>query len=274
VSDDQKRAAERIPLEKPIEVTVNDVEGRIVEISLIGCRVEHAGRLKLGSSVTMHFVWGGERIRLKAKVSRTEMRSIGGKPGYVSALALAASLDESPNAIRKVIASLVGETIEEVEESTVFEPEPVEQPTPPPGAKAALPPTTRATRKPPTPVPKVTPRPAPFLLDHDDIEEMAASDEIVGDDEIEEMEAIEQLGQAEKVDESPLRYVECTFVRGKWIKRHVNDPKQPREGFTMIAPESEDDLDQFCRTYEVADPDTRRLIRVSFDLTIAQRNRR
>ena len=53
----------------------------------------------------------------------------------------------------------------------------------------------------------------------------------------------------------------------------VSDPKQPREGFTMIDPEDDAELDEFCKTYEVADPETRRMIRVSFEVGIAQRQR-
>ena len=71
----------------------------------------------------------------------------------------------------------------------------------------------------------------------------------------------------------PVSYVECTLSGGKWMKRRVSDPKQPREGFTMIDPEDDAELDEFCKTYEVADPETRRMIRVSFEVGIAQRQR-
>ena len=33
-------------------------------------------------------------------------------------------------------------------------------------------------------------------------------------------------------------------------------------------------LDEFCKTYEVADPETRRMIRVSFEVGIAQKGHR
>jgi len=333
VSDDQQRAAERVPLEKPIEVTLNDVGGRIIEISLIGCKVEHTGRLNMGSTVNMDFLWQHRKIRLKAKVTRTEMRPIAGKPGYLSALQLAATLEESPTPLRRVIAGLLDQPFDEPDEP---EPEPVKEripdrpaprPTSSPGSRpspqpvASRPPASSPIKPkpsapigrpstqpvsrqtpavaqpikpkpsitvpappalpiskpapavppvgpaPPAPAVKpVTPQAAPVVVD-EEIEEISASAEIRDDEKAEE---IEELGSAEEISETPPDFLECMLVGGKWIKRHVRDPRQPREGFTMLAPEDESDIDQYCRSYEVADPDTRRMIRVSFDLAIAR----
>ena len=52
------------------------------------------------------------------------------------------------------------------------------------------------------------------------------------------------------------------------------DPKQPLQGFTMLAPDSDEEIDDFCRTFEVADPETQRMIRLSFELAIAQERRK
>lgn len=308
---------------------MNDVAGRIVEISLVGCKVEHTGRLNMGSTVNMDFLWQNRKVRLKAKVTRTEMRPIAGKPGYLSALQLAATLEESPTPLRRVIAGLLGQPFDEPDEP---EPEPVPEripnrsvprpparPSPlpqsnrPPAAppvkpKTSLPVINRSTQpvarqtqtvpqsinpKPPTtvtapgglpiskqapaalpvrpapPAPAVKPAQppaAPVVVD-DEVEEISASAEISEDAKPEE---IEELGSAEEINETPTDFIECMLVGGKWIKRHVRDPRQPREGFTMLAPEDESDIDQYCRSYEVADPDTRRMIRVSFDLAIAR----
>jgi hypothetical protein len=309
VSDDQQRVAERIPLDSPIEVTLNDVEGRIIEISLIGCLVEHMGRINMGSTVTMQFRWLAETIKLKAKVTRTEMRPIAGKPAYVSALQLAGSLIESPPPLRKLIAALIAKKHPEIQVPAVPEAEPVEEPAPPPPPPKRVssatptpkpntirtPPEAPAKQKPPAPAAKpapvarpkpaappgkpkppapvarpAPPPPVPDEPDDDDIEEITESDEIRDDGQIEEVEAIEE---AAAVAEPP-SYVECTFVGGKWTNRPVIDPRQPREGFTMLTPENQEEIRQYCRTYEVADPDTRRMIRASFEVAIAQSKRR
>ena len=332
MSDDQQRAAERILLDKPIDVTLNDVGGRIVEISLIGCKVEHPGRVNMGSTVNMDFLWQGRKVRLKAKVTRTEMKPIAGKPGYLSALQLASTLEESPTPVRRMIAGLLGQPFEEPEEPAAPEPEPVRErmperplirpsakltpqptvnrvpvaspvkprtsatvaktapapiarPTPPvppltkpkPQTPVAAPTPLKITKPavsvpPPAPKPPATlplsPSPSAPMIRDDEIEEISASAEIRDDEEHDE---IDELGGVEAIDESPPAFVECMLVGGKWIKRHVRDPRQPREGFTMLTPDLESDIDQYCRSYEVADPDTRRMIRVSFELAIARR---
>lgn len=328
MSDDQQRAAERVPLEKPIDVTINDVAGRIVEISLVGCKVEHAGRLNMGSTVNMDFLWQNRKVRLKAKVTRTEMRPLDGKPGYLSALQLAATLQESPTPLRRVIAGLLGQPFDEPDEpepepvpdripnrsvprpparpsplpqsnrpsvappvkpktsaplarpssqpiarQTPTVPQPMNPKTPspvtaPPGLPAKQAPAVPHVRStPPAPAAKPAPPPAAPVVMDDEVEEISASAEIRDDEKPEE---IDELGLAEEINETPTDFIECMLVGGKWIKRHVHDPRQPREGFTMLAPEDESDLDQYCRSYEVADPDTRRMIRVSFDLAIAR----
>jgi len=66
------------------------------------------------------------------------------------------------------------------------------------------------------------------------------------------------------------RYAQCNFENGKWTVTHTTVPKQPRDGFTIVDPGDQREIDQFCRTYEYADPDTRRMIRVSCELMIAQ----
>jgi len=38
----------------------------------------------------------------------------------------------------------------------------------------------------------------------------------------------------------------------------------------MLAPDSEEEIEEFCKTFEVADPETQRMIRVSFELAIAR----
>ena len=42
----------------------------------------------------------------------------------------------------------------------------------------------------------------------------------------------------------------------------------------MIDPGDDAEVDEFCKTYEVADPETRRMIRVSFEVGIAQKGHR
>jgi len=220
MADEQRRNAERITLKEPIVATIGDMEVRILEISLIGGRIEHHGRLAMNANVTLHFRWSGEKIQLRAKIARTEMRSVGGKTGYSSGVDFAKTPEEAPATLQRIIASFLKKA---------------EPPPPPP---------------PPPPVYSAS-TPAPFLSDIDD-------------------DVVEEIGS----DAEVLPYVRCVWEEEQWVKERTRDPKQPMQGFTMLAPESEEEIDDFCRTYTVADPETQRMIRLSFELAIAQDRRK
>jgi len=220
MADEQRRNAERITLKEPIVATIGDMEVRIMEISLIGGRIEHIGRLAMNANVTLHFRWSGEKIQLRAKIARTEMRSVGGKTGYSSGVDFAKTPEEAPATLQRIIASFLKKA---------------EPPPPPP---------------PPPPIFDAS-TPPPFLPNIDD-------------------DVVEEIGSEAEV----LPYVRCVWEEEQWVKERTRDPKQPMQGFTMLAPDSEDEIDDFCRTYTVADPETQRMIRLSFELAIAQDRRK
>jgi hypothetical protein len=265
---DQQRNAERIPLTEPLDASIESAEGKIVELSLIGARVEHFNRLSMNSPATVQFKWKGKTFKLKGKVARTEMRSIRGKPGYLSGVTFAETPETAPQELRWIMSTFV-ETIDTEAEIPSPAPTPASPPPPnatapiaamksppaaapspafasPPPPPAAPPPPKKPVAKTPTP----PPTPAPFLSVDDDVEEIDAAAELPP-------------------------YVHCEFLEdGGWEKTRTSDAKQPISGFTMLAPESDDEVDDFCRTYEMADPETQRMIRLSFELGIAQFRRK
>ena len=236
--DEQRRYAERITLKEPIVAMIGDMEVRIVEISLIGGRIEHIGRLSMNSAVTLQFRWQRENVKLKAKIARTQMSTIGGKMGYSSGVDFAKSPAEAPVILQRIVASFI-----EPESLPESIPEPA--PSPP---KAAAPPPAPA----PAPAKRqpISTEPAPFLPEVDD-----------------EVEEITE-------DAEVLPYVECAWVEEQWVKKRTREAKQPLQGFTMLAPDSEKEIDEFCKTFEVADPETQRMIRLSFELAIAKDRQR
>jgi hypothetical protein len=272
VGEDQNRLAERVELKEPIKAILVDVDALIIEVSLLNCRVQHFGRVTMGSTATLQFQWRGEKIKLKGKVARTTMKPIGGKPAYESAIQFGTTLDEAPDALKKIMKGLAQPFAASEPEEAAPQQQPIAQsrqkaPAPPQKGAPSQQKPAPAQKPAPKPAPVRTPTPppmpafAPPMFSLDEPVPFLREDE----DEIEEIEASAEI--------RPVSYVECTLSGRKWTKRRVSDPKQPREGFTMIDPEDDAELDEFCKTYEVADPETRRMIRVSFEVGIAQRER-
>ena len=93
MSFEQKRNAERLPLDAPIDATAGGVPVQVVELSAIGCRIVHREKLSLNSTTRLRFRWKSQPVELRGKVARQQLR-----PGmiYESGLQFAVSLDDVP----------------------------------------------------------------------------------------------------------------------------------------------------------------------------------
>ncbi|MHB0969025.1 MAG: PilZ domain-containing protein [Thermoanaerobaculia bacterium] len=64
-------------------------------------------------------------------------------------------------------------------------------------------------------------------------------------------------------DEEPA-FLQARLTAKGWIVNEVHVPKQPEDGFTIRA-ERRAEMSDLQRTFEYADPDTRRMIRIAFE---------
>ena len=197
-------------LPKPVPATFGGFAARLVELSLVGCQIEHTDRVTPKSRLPLRFKWRGTLMRVEATIMRSEMRSVGGKPAYVSGLEFCSSIEESPRVIREIMEFL---------KPAVAAPAPAE--------------------------------PAPLS--------MAPPPFIAVDDEPELLDA---------------PYLQFTFGRGQWTKLYVDSPQQPKEGFTIVAPSNDGEVDVLCRAYEKAGADKRRAMRASFEQALTQKRGR
>lgn len=199
----------------------------IVEVSLIGCQIEHVDRITPKARLPLRFKWRGQPVRIDATVMRSEMRSIGGKPAYLSGLAFCESADESPTVIREIVGWLAEAAKSAVRKEQATESPVVESTVSAPSAEA------RAVD-------------VPFLSTADD-------------DEADVVSAL---------------YLQCRLITGTWDKLYVEKPEQPPEGFTILAPSDDGEVDVLCRAYQTANALKRREMRASFELAIKQSRRR
>ena len=189
-----------------------------MEISLIGCQIKHVDRITPRARLPLRFKWRGKPVRIDATVMRSEMRSIGGKPAYMSGLAFCESAEESPAVIREIVGWL---------------------------AEAAK---SDAHEEPTTASPAVEASAEHVLFLG-----------IAGDDEVEVVSA---------------PYLQCRLTAGTWGRLYVEKPEQPEDGFTIVAPSDEAEVDVLCRAYQAASVLKRSEMRASFELAIAQNRHR
>lgn len=74
-----------------------------------------------------------------------------------------------------------------------------------------------------------------------------------------------QLGDARR--SRSRGYIAYLFDGKSWTCRPTQMPDQPRSGFTVGTHEDEDEVETLCRTYEAADEEGRRLIRLVAELS-------
>jgi hypothetical protein len=190
---DDRRGSERYTPPRPVPATFGGFDAKIIDISLIGCRIEHSDRLPPKARLSLRFSWRGSQVKVDATVVRSELTSIGKKPAYVTGLAFCDAPEYSPPVIRDIIQWLMAST-----------------------------------------------RPA-------------------------------QIEVEEAPEEVSAPYLRCTFTSGQWLKVFVDDPAQPKDGFTIRAPANEREADVLCRAWEHADAAKRQSMRASFEKDIQRR---
>ena len=58
------------------------------------------------------------------------------------------------------------------------------------------------------------------------------------------------------------RFLRCRLVGGRWQQRLSDDPSAPPDGFTVAAGTEPSEIRELCRTFETADAEGRRLLRL------------
>lgn len=62
-------------------------------------------------------------------------------------------------------------------------------------------------------------------------------------------------------------YITYQFINGKWTRTLTDSPKQPDNGFTVAGYEDPGELQTLCETFEAADDEGRRMIRLVAELS-------
>ncbi|MHB0969059.1 MAG: hypothetical protein ACYC7A_14305 [Thermoanaerobaculia bacterium] len=108
---DEKRQVERIRLQEPLAAFINNRRVWIVDLGLLGCRIEHNHPLDAGQQVTMLFHWGGDDITIDCAITRCEVQPLLMDTReisiYHSGIEFGQSSPNTSNAVRRIVAAEV-----------------------------------------------------------------------------------------------------------------------------------------------------------------------
>lgn len=114
---EERRQFHRIHLDVPIAGRMQNVEVRIIDLSLNGARIVSEARFGPGSEGELSFEWNGMPIRVNCKVIRCTLYSFAKAPGdkslYQSGMKILETIGNSDRGMRELIASYVIRALEE-----------------------------------------------------------------------------------------------------------------------------------------------------------------
>ena len=105
----ERREFQRLRLESPVAGTFAGADVTIVEIGILGARLEHDAPLETQRG-ELSFVFGGSPVEMRCEVARTD--------GSVSGLRFLAAVGESGDHLRDMLAQLVVKAIERRHDSS------------------------------------------------------------------------------------------------------------------------------------------------------------
>jgi hypothetical protein len=211
--DGDRRGAPRHPVPADVAAEVSGVAVRLLELSLVGAKVEHHDRLTLGSP-RLTITWRGNAASVEVRAARTE---IVGRDGVRLVYHTGLYFVGINSITRGFISSILDGTASGLD---VAGTPPMPQP---PGLPETRSPDDTWTRR-------------VHLL-------------------------------KEELDED-FPYAQFRLTATGWQKEYIASPIQPEDGFTI--PRDRQDFDELQRTYEAADPETRRMMQIALESQLAR----
>lgn len=227
------RRVQRVHLAQPLLARLGSAQVLLVDISVLGARVEHHVPLAAGGYATFSFLWEGQQIATHCRIvrSRLERFSVGtdGLTVYHAGLEFEAVAADTKARLKAMIGRFISSALEEQKLN----------------ARGVLP-------------------------EHD-VNKMPIfrfGGQLTANGKDKELAAPAFLPVSRVAKETG--YVCYHLEQNQWRRKRTHDPGQPMEGFTISASEEQTQAQLLCDAYLSADRDGRRLIQLCAQLSIVE----
>lgn len=228
------RRVQRIHLTPPLTARYGTADVVLVDLSVLGARIEHHQPLPAGTHARLAFLWEGAEIAVECRIVRSRLeRFTSGADGltvFHSGLEFENISADSKGRLKWLIGSFIMRALEEQKLN----------------ARGVLP------QHHPGHMP-IFRRGGQLTTDGRDLRES------VGDSPLPTQRIARDSG-----------YVCYMLERGQWRKKRTHDPGQPEEGFTISAFEDPQQVGLLCEAYQASDDRTRRMIQLFSQLSIME----
>lgn len=227
------RRVQRVHLAQPIAARFGTAEVVIVDLSLLGARIEHRTPLPAGRRATLAFKWEEQRVEIEVRVvrSRLERFSTGadGMTIYHSGIEIESASPQARAQLKAMIGRFIAEALEEQKLN----------------ARGALP--QHHVDK------------MPIFRFGGQLTSNARDRELSGSPAYVSRRIAKETG-----------YVCYQLEDNRWRRKRTHDPGQPSNGFTISADEDHTQADLLCEAYLRSDAEGRRMIQLCAQLSIVE----
>jgi len=231
----RSRRVQRIHLALPVTARFGSHQVVLVDISVLGARIEHHVPLgtATGSTANLAFRWEDEDVAMDCRVvrSRLERFSVGadGLTVYHSGLEFVEPTTDARATLKRIIGGFIARALYEQKLN----------------ARGVV----------PTSVEKM-----PIFRHGQLTENRSDVAEAIGSSALPTARIAKQTG-----------YICFQMEKNRtWKKKRTHDPSQPAEGFTVSADEDQAQIQMLCEAYEKSDHDGRKMIQLFAQLSIIE----
>jgi len=227
------RRVQRIHFPQPTVARLGATQVVLVDVSVLGARVEHPTSLIAGSHTTLSFTWEGETITTECRIVRSRIERFSAGSDGLTVFHSGVEFVNMPADAKATLKRLIEQFI------------------------------TRALHEQKLNARGVIPQ---HLADHMPI--FRGSQMTVNKKDVNASIGSSLLPTARIAKESG--YVCLSLENRTWRRKRTHDPGQPAEGFTVSAMEEQGQIDLLCEAYEKSDLDGRKLIQLFAQLSIME----
>jgi hypothetical protein len=225
------RRVQRVHLAHPLMARLGATEVVVVDLSILGARVEHHVPLMTGATSRLAFTFEEQELVIDCRIvrSRLERFSVGsdGLTVYHSGLEFHAVAAATVARLKAIIGRFIAAALEEQKLN----------------ARGVLP-QHSADRM-------------PIFRFGGQLTANGRDKEIAGSSVLPTGRMAKETG-----------YVCYALENNSWRRKRTHDPGQPHDGFTISATEDHTQAEMLCDAYRRSDPDGRRLIQLCAQLSI------
>lgn len=228
------RRVQRIHLGQPLMARLGSTQVVLVDVSLLGARIEHHTPLIAGAHSRLAFRWDDEEIVTECRIvrSRLERFSVGadGLTVYHSGLEFERLSEKARGQLKQLIGRFISRALEEQKLN----------------ARGVIPQHSAAKM--------------PIFRFGGQL--------TVNSKDVKEAVGTSLLPTSRMATEAG--YICYHLENNSWRKKRTHDPGQPSEGFTISAMEDHAQADLLCDAYQRSDRDGRKMIQLFAQLSIME----